>query len=418
MKADSSTAVVEQGGKAPGAALMRAATPSDLARWMIWPAVVFTIAFFVVPLIIMVLASFWVRSGGTLVADWTLQNYVKFFTRDYLLTALRNSIEVSVLTTALSVILAYPLAYVLAFHVPERWQKIVLVVAVLPFWTSYVVRSYSWLLVIGDKGILNNFLLSLGLISEPLKLAYTRSATVLGFVHFFVMLLTLTIYANLIQISPSYVKAAQDLGASTLGVIWHVILPLSLPGVAVGAFLTFVITIGDYVTPQILGGNTEVLVPQAIMLQIVRTADLPMAATLSLVLMILVDGRVSWCSNVISEWIACDATAFAGNARVVAPVCNAVVHLSAGCGARAFLFPGQQPAGAALRWAEPRMVPARIRERSLDQVARQFLDRRCRILGGRNPAWISGGLQPVPRSNRGPRPWCACCSSRRLPCQI
>lgn len=281
-------AAVEQGKKSGGAALMRAAAPGDLARWMIWPAVGFTIAFFVVPLIMIVLASFWVRSGGALVADWTVDNYVKFFTRDYLLIALRNSIEVSVLTTAFSVILAYPLAYVLAFHVPERWQKIVLVVAVLPFWTSYVVRSYSWLLVIGDKGILNNFLLSLGLISEPLKLAYTRSATVLGFVHFFVMLLTLTIYANLIQISPSYLKAAQDLGASTLGVIWHVILPLSLPGVAVGAFLTFVITIGDYVTPQILGGNTEVLVPQAIMLQIARTADLPMAATLSLVLMVVV----------------------------------------------------------------------------------------------------------------------------------
>jgi spermidine/putrescine transport system permease protein len=281
-------AVVEQGKKSGGAALMRALTPGDPSRWMIWPAVGFTIAFFVVPLIMIVLASFWVRSGGALVADWTVQNYVKFFTRDYLLTALRNSIEVSVLTTAFSVILAYPLAYVLAFHVPERWQKIVLVIAVLPFWTSYVVRSYSWLLVIGDKGILNNALLSLGLISEPLKLAYTRSATVLGFVHFFVMLLTLTIYANLIQISPSYLKAAQDLGASTLGVIWHVILPLSLPGVAVGAFLTFVITIGDYVTPQILGGNTEVLVPQAIMLQIARTADIPMAATLSLVLMIVV----------------------------------------------------------------------------------------------------------------------------------
>jgi spermidine/putrescine transport system permease protein len=195
---------------------------------------------------------------------------------------------VTVLTTALSVIVAYPLAYVLAFHIPERWQKIVLVAAVLPFWTSYVVRSYSWLLVIGDKGILNNLLLDIGLIYEPLKLAYTRFATVLGFVHFFVMLLTLTIYANLIQISPSYLKAAQDLGASTLGVIWHVILPLSLPGVAVGAFLTFVITIGDYVTPQILGGNTEVLVPQAIMLQIVRTADVPMAATLALVLMAVV----------------------------------------------------------------------------------------------------------------------------------
>jgi spermidine/putrescine transport system permease protein len=269
-------------------ALPRSATPADLARWMLWPAVLFTIVFFIVPLITMVLVSFWVRSGGTLAADWTIQNYVKFFTRDYLLTALRNSIEVTALTTALSVILAYPLAYVLAFHVPERWQKIILVLAVLPFWTSYVVRSYSWLLVIGDKGIVNNFLLHLGVISEPLKVAYTRSATVLGFVHFFVMLLTLTIYANLIQISPSYLKAAQDLGAGTLDVIWRIILPMSLPGVAVGAFLTFVITIGDYVTPQILGGNTEVLVPQAIILQIVRTADLPMAATLSLVLMTVV----------------------------------------------------------------------------------------------------------------------------------
>lgn len=217
MNADRSTAM----------AFTRSATPVDLARWMIWPAVLFTIVFFVVPLMTMVLVSFWVRSGGTLVADWTIQNYVKFFTRDYLLTALRNSIEVTLLTTALSVLLAYPLAYILAFRVPERWQKIILVLAVLPFWTSYVVRSYSWLLVIGDKGILNNLLLGLGLVSEPLRLAYTRLATVLGFVHFFVMLLTLTIYANLVQISPSYVKAAQDLGASALGVIWHVILPLS-----------------------------------------------------------------------------------------------------------------------------------------------------------------------------------------------
>jgi spermidine/putrescine transport system permease protein len=285
---DGSTAIIEPEGRPTSAARTAVATPIDLVRWMIWPAVVFTIVFFIVPLIMMVCVSFWTRAGGALVVDWNIQNYVKFFTRDYLLTALRNSIEVTLLTTALSVLLAYPLAYILAFHVPERWQKIVLVLAVLPFWTSYVVRSYSWLLVIGDKGILNNVLLDLGVVSEPLRLAYTRSATVLGFVHFFVMLLTLTIYANLVQISPSYVKAAQDLGASTIGVIWHVILPLSLPGIAVGAFLTFVITIGDYVTPQILGGNTEVLVPQAIMLQIIRSADLPMAATMSLVLMTVV----------------------------------------------------------------------------------------------------------------------------------
>jgi len=262
--------------------------PVELARWMVWPAVAFTVVFFVVPLIVMIGASFWVRHGGSLEPDWTLENYVKFFTRDYLVAALFNSLEVTLTTTVLSVLLAYPFAYVLAFHVPARWQKLILLVAVLPFWTSYVVRSYSWLLVVSDNGILNTALLNLGLISQPLKIAYSRAATVLGFVHFFVMLLTLTIYANLVQINPSYLKAARDLGASSLDVVWRIILPLSIPGVAVGAFLTFVITIGDYITPQILGGNTEVLVPQAIMLQIVRTADFPMASMMSLLLMVLV----------------------------------------------------------------------------------------------------------------------------------
>jgi spermidine/putrescine transport system permease protein len=264
--------------------------PPEIVRWMVWPAVVFTVLFFVMPLIVMACVSFWDRRGSFMAGSLTVQNYVKFFTRDYLLTALVNSIEVTLITTIVSVVLAYPFAYVLAFQVPARWQKIILLIAVLPFWTSYVVRSYSWLLIVSDNGFLNRILMGLGLISEPLKIAYTRSATILGFVHFFVMLLTLTIYANLAQISPSYIKAAQDLGASWLTVIRRIILPLSVPGVAVGAFLTFVITIGDYVTPQILGGNTEVLVPQAIMLQIVRTADFPMASVMSLVLMVLVVG--------------------------------------------------------------------------------------------------------------------------------
>jgi spermidine/putrescine transport system permease protein len=124
----------------------------------------------------------------------------------------------------------------------------------------------------------------------PLTLAYTRGATVLGFVHFFTMLLILTVYANLIQISPSYRQAAADLGASSLQIFLRITLPLSIPGVAVGAFLTFVITIGDYITPQILGGNTEVLIPQAIILQIVRSANFPMASVMSVTLMVVVTG--------------------------------------------------------------------------------------------------------------------------------
>ena len=188
----------------------------------------------------------------------------------------------------ISVLLAYPFAWILAFVVPERWQRLALMLAVLPFWTSYVVRSYSWLLVLAEKGIINDTLLGIGLLSEPIQIANTRAATVIGFVHFFVMLLTLTIFANLKQLSPNYRKAAADLGAGPIRSFIHVILPLTLPGIMVGAFLTFVLAIGDYITPQILGGSRELLLPQAIMLQVGRQANFPMASALSMVLMLVV----------------------------------------------------------------------------------------------------------------------------------
>ncbi len=187
----------------------------------------------------------------------------------------------------LSVLLAYPLAWILAYRVPPRWQRAALLLAILPFWTSYLVRSYSWLLVLAPEGVVLSALRSVGL-DPGLQLVSNRTGTVIGFVHFFTMLLTLTIYASLVQIPASYLRAAADLGASAWQAFWRVTLPLSLPGVAVGAFLTFVLAIGDYITPQILGGNRELLMPQAIMLQIGRQADFPMAAALSLILMLVV----------------------------------------------------------------------------------------------------------------------------------
>lgn len=257
-------------------------------RWGTWPSIVFVLVFFVMPLAAMIVVSFWVSAYGRLTPAFSLSNYVKFFGTPYLRDSLINSLEVTLLATTLSVVLAYPLAYLIAYWVPPRWQRIVLLLYVLPFWTAYVVRSYSWLLILSDNGILNVALERTGLIDEPLKFAYNRGATVLGFVHFCTMLLTLTIYANLVQINPSYLRAAQDLGASRLNAFLRVTLPLSVPGVAVGFFLSFVIVIGDYITPQVLGGNTEVLVPQAIMLQALRAANIPMATVMSLSLMMIV----------------------------------------------------------------------------------------------------------------------------------
>ncbi len=260
----------------------------NITRWAVQPALWFTVVFFAVPLLVMLAVSFWQRVYGKLTATWDLANYIKFFGRDYLVESLFNSVEVTLLTTIFSILLAYPLAYALAYKVPPRLQRIILLLTVMPFWTAYVVRSYSWLLVISENGVINVFLTSLGLIDQPLEMAYSRGATVLGFVHFFTMLITLTIYANLVQIKPSYQKAASDLGASPLQVFLRITLPLSLPGVVVGAFIAFVIAIGDYITPQILGGGTEVLVPQAIMLQVSRAANFPMASVMSVTLMIVV----------------------------------------------------------------------------------------------------------------------------------
>jgi spermidine/putrescine transport system permease protein len=263
---------------------------TDLRDWGLWPAVLWTAVFFALPLAAMLAMSFAERVAGKITFTWTLANYAAFFTRaeGTFVKALFNSFEVTILATILSIVVAYPLAYILAYRVPARWRRILLVLIVLPFWTSYVIRSYSWLLVLSQNGIISQTLLDLGLIAAPIGLGNSRFATVLGFVHFFAMLLTLTIFANLIQIKDSYRKAAADLGASNWQVFWHVTLPLSLPGVAVGAFLTFVLAIGDYITPQILGGNRELLLPQAIMLQIGRQADFPLASALSMILMLVV----------------------------------------------------------------------------------------------------------------------------------
>jgi spermidine/putrescine transport system permease protein len=247
------------------------------------PALLWTLAFFAAPFIAMALVSVTVKGGG-----FSLANYQQFFTDPSYYRALFNSLEVTAIVTVISILLAYPFAWILAEQIPERWQRLALILAILPFWTSYVVRSYSWLLVLAEKGVVNNTLVQLGLIAEPIQLANTRFATVTGFVHFFVMLLTLTIFANLKQLSPSYRKAAADLGAGPIRTFLHIVLPLTLPGIMVGAFLTFVLATGDYITPQILGGNNELLMPQLIMLQIGRRGDFPLASALSILLMLVV----------------------------------------------------------------------------------------------------------------------------------
>ncbi|MBN9258168.1 MULTISPECIES: ABC transporter permease [unclassified Mesorhizobium] len=267
---------------------------------LVTPALGWTLLFFVLPFVAMGLSS--LRGSGD--SSFSLANYSQFFANPAYWQAMVNSLEVTAIVTVVSVLLAYPFAWILAEQVPERWQRAALMLAVLPFWTSYVVRSYSWLLVLSQNGVINRALVGSGLLSEPLQLANTRFATVTGFVHFFVMLLTLTIFANLKQLSPSYRKAAADLGAGPARTFWHVILPLTLPGIMVGAFLTFVLCIGDYITPQILGGNNELVMPQLVMMQIGRRGDFPLASALSIILMAVVTVAYLACAR----WLKIERT--------------------------------------------------------------------------------------------------------------
>jgi spermidine/putrescine transport system permease protein len=251
-------------------------------------ALLWTALFFVAPFLVMLVESARPPVGATGEAASAFGAYRQIAANPDIRAAFVNSLEVTLVVTVLSILLAYPAAYVIAEFVPERRRRLVLVLLVLPFWTSYVVRSYAWLLVLAANGWINGAMIGLGMIDAPLALANTRGATIVGFVHFFVMLLTLTIYANLVQIPKNYGRAARDLGASSLSVFLRITLPLSLPGVMVGAFLAFVLCIGDYITPQILGGNNELLAPQIVMMQIGRRADFPTASAISLLLMAIV----------------------------------------------------------------------------------------------------------------------------------
>ena len=192
-----------------------------------------------------------------------------------------NSFELTALTVLIALPIAYGMAASVVFAVPRRWHVPVLVLTILPFWTSYVVRTYAWLLVLGDQGLINETLITIGVINEHLSLVNNRAGVLIVFVHYFTMIMTLTIFVNLRRIPGNLIRAARDLGASPAQVFWRVILPLSVPGIATGVFLTIVLAIGDYVTPQIIGGGSELTMPQAIMLQVSRLANTPMAAALS-----------------------------------------------------------------------------------------------------------------------------------------
>ncbi|MEQ9448633.1 MAG: ABC transporter permease, partial [Rhodospirillaceae bacterium] len=237
---------------------MRAGNITAASAFLAPPAV-WLAAFFVLPLLAVVLLSFWRVVDYQLLADFTLRNYERLFQPLYL-SVFWRTIKISIVVTAISLVIGYPVAYYLA-RKTSRFRLILLVLVILPLWTSYLVRTYAWMLILGINGAINQFLQALGFIDEPITwLLYSDFAVTLALVHIYLPFLILPLYAVLEKIDPKLIEASKDLGGGRWRTFVNVTLPLSLPGVATGCLFVFIPSIGSFVTPELLGGSRSILI--------------------------------------------------------------------------------------------------------------------------------------------------------------
>jgi spermidine/putrescine transport system permease protein len=251
---------------------------------LIFPSLFWLVVFFAVPLVIVVVYSFLKRGPyGQIVWEFNLQNYVRFFDPLYLKIFLR-SFKIAALTTLFCFLLGYPLAYWIATR-PPKWRNTLLLLLMIPFWTNFLVRTYAWILILRDTGLINNLLTSLGLISEPLPLFGTDLAIVVGLVYGWFPDMVLPCYAAIERLDFSLVEAAQDLYANELRAFLRVVFPLTLPGIVAGSILVFIPSLGAYVTPDLLGGAKSVMIGNVIQSQFLTVRDYPFGSAFSFVLM-------------------------------------------------------------------------------------------------------------------------------------
>ncbi|TBL80168.1 ABC transporter permease [Paenibacillus thalictri] len=216
------------------------------------PGLLFLAAFMVIPILLTVGSTFY-HEGR-----FTAEGYLYFFKDPYFLKILGTTLRVSLVTTVLCMVLGFPTAYYISRRNP-RQKALLLALAIFPLLTSSVVRSFSWTIILGKKGLLNNTLLSLGLIQEPLNILYTPTAMMIGLVHLFLPLIIITLVGVMENIDSDLLKAAESLGAGRFSAFCRVIIPLSVPGLIIGGILVFVGSLTAYTTPALLGGKQRVI---------------------------------------------------------------------------------------------------------------------------------------------------------------
>jgi spermidine/putrescine transport system permease protein len=268
-----------------------------LAGWLLLaPLVLWAAAFVVAPAAIMLVYSF-ARRGtlGGVVLDFSLDNYAAVADPAYLQIVLRSVVYAG-LTTLLCLAAGYPVAYLIG-RANERWRSLLLMAVIVPFWTSFLIRTYAWVTILKSQGLLNSLLVQLRLVAEPLELLYTPGAVIIGLVYTFLPFMILPIYASVEKLDGALVEAALDLGAGPVRAFSRVILPLTAPGVAAGVLLVFVPALGIYAVNDILGGGRVDMIGNIIENQFKGNArNWPFGAALGTTLLVAF-GTAYWLVN-------------------------------------------------------------------------------------------------------------------------
>ncbi len=261
--------------------------------WLtILPLYLFTLLFVAGPLIYMVVLSFQTRAEvWGVVNQFTLDNYKNILDSVYLQT-FWESIKLAFTSTLLIAAIGYPFGYFMA-KLSAKWKKIVMLLLMIPFWTSSLIRLYGWIIIFRANGTLDSVLIALGLIKTPLKLLYTYPAVVVGMVYALLQFMILAVYSSAEKMDWSLVEAARDLGATPIKAFLTVTLKLTMPGLLSGVILTFIPSMGLFFIADILGGNKVVLVGSLIQDQLMKAHNWPFAAALSVILMVLTSLMIS-----------------------------------------------------------------------------------------------------------------------------
>jgi ABC-type spermidine/putrescine transport system permease subunit I len=258
-------------------------------RWhlllLLAPAVATITLFFLVPLLLVVVYSFYTRvAGGSMVAVPTVANYVRFFTVALYPWVLVKTLRIAVLVTAFTLLLGYPLAFWLV-RVRLSRKGLLLLLVLFPWLTSVIIRTYAWMIILGNQGLLNKLLGVFG--AGPVRLLWQESGVIVGLVYVMLPLMVIPLYNSISQVDRRTEDAARTLGATEWSVFWRITWPLARPGLVSGCLLVFIVTLGSYVTPALLGGPRETVMPMLIEQQ-VTVLHYPFAAALGVILLAIV----------------------------------------------------------------------------------------------------------------------------------